>query len=437
MNMIKENMNKKILQYYIITIGCQMNKSDSERLEEYLDNHGHRKASKRILADFVILNTCGIRQKAEDRAYGLIHQIKKDNKNVKVVITGCLSIRRDVVRRMKGKVDFFIPINKMSNLNSLLIGDKKKERIKDYLKFRAKYKSKISAFVPIGNGCDNFCSYCVVPYARGREVYRSVNDILVEVKALVKNGCKEIILIAQNVNSYKAESGKLKVEKVDFAKLLRLVNDIEGEFLIRFSSSHPKDMSDDLIMAIAECEKVCEHVHLAVQAGDDEILKRMNRKYTCADYLNLVKKIKKHIKGHSITTDIIVGFPGETEEQFNNTKKLFKEVDFDMAYISQYSPRPGTVAEKLKDDVGRDEKKKREESLMKILKKNASKISKKFLNKRVKVLIEGKNKKGEYYGKTRSFKMVKCFGDENMIGKIVEVKIDKVEEFIIRGKIVK
>lgn len=422
-------MNKKELKYYIITIGCQMNKSDSERMEGYLDNYGYKKASKRVLADFVILNTCGIRQKAEDRAYGLIHQIKKDNKRAKVVVTGCLSLRKDVKRRMKEKVDLFIPINKMSSLNNLLTGDKKGGKVKDYLKFKPKYRQRYSAYVPIGNGCDNFCSYCVVPYARGREVYRDFNDILKEVKCLVKNEYKEINLIAQNVNSYKAG-------KVNFSKLLRLVNDIEGEFLIRFSTSHPKDMSDDLIKAVAECEKVCEHIHLPVQAGDNEILKKMNRKYTSVDYLKLVKKIKKYIKDYSLTTDIIVGFPGETKSQFNNTKKLFKEVGFDMAYISQFSSRPGTVAEKFDDDISRAEKKEREDELMKILKKSALKLSKKFLNKKVSVLVEGKNKKGEYYGKTSSFKMVKFVGAKNMIGKIVDVKINRVEEFVVFGNIV-
>ncbi|MEA3450078.1 MAG: MiaB/RimO family radical SAM methylthiotransferase, partial [Patescibacteria group bacterium] len=276
------------------------------------------------------------------------------------------------------KVEIWLPIVELPNLAKLLKEDNKKiTSYKDYLSIKPKYKSKTSAFVPIGNGCDNFCTYCVVPYARGREVYRDYNEIYDEVKFLIKNNYKEIILIAQNVNSYKFKISNFKFQfnfkffndskNINFAGLLELINSIEGDFLIYFATSHPKDMSDELIDVIANCEKVSKHIHLPAQSGDDEILKRMNRKYTRDDYLKLIKKIKNKIPGYSITTDIIVGFPGETRAQFENTAKLFREVGFDMAYIAQYSPRYGTAAFKLKDNVSRDEKKRREKELLELL----------------------------------------------------------------------
>ena len=285
-----------------------------------------------------------------------------------------------------------------------------------------KYKSDFSAFVPIGNGCDNFCTYCVVPHARGREVYRDVQEIIAEVKNLVKRGYREINLIAQNVNSYKDEKG------VTFPKLLKMVNEIEGGYWIRFSTSHPKDMSGELIDAISECDKVCHHVHLPVQSGDNEILERMNRKYTVEHYKGLIKKIRSRMPDVAISTDIIVGFPGETREQFENTVKLFKDVNFDLAYISQYSPRPGTAAFNMDDDVEKVEKKRRDEKLMGILRKTALKNNQKYKNKTVKVLIESK-KSNDYFGTTSHNKTVRITGDNLCVGKFAKVKVLKVRDF--------
>ncbi|MFH0956029.1 MAG: MiaB/RimO family radical SAM methylthiotransferase [Candidatus Falkowbacteria bacterium] len=338
--------------YHIITIGCQMNKSDSERAASLLEQNGYKKTDNKYRSDLVVVNTCGVRQSAEDRIYGLIPDIKRKSvsrrKKVKIIVTGCLVYRKDVRHRLKEYVDEWIMINEMV-----------KGKCRDYLKVIPKYESKFSAYVPIGNGCNNFCSYCVVPYARGREVYRPAADILREVKNLVKKNYKEITLIAQNVNSYK--SGK-----IDFADLLKAVNNLKGDFFIRFMTSHPKDMSDKLIRTIAECKKVCRHIHLPVQAGDDEILRKMNRQYSVKHYVGLIKKIRQALPDASITTDIIVGFPGETKKQFNNTVQLFKEIKFDMAYIARYSPRPGTAAFKLADDVASAEKKKRWQALNKL-----------------------------------------------------------------------
>jgi len=419
-----------------------MNKSDSERIAGYLEKKGYFEAENRRMADLVILNTCGVRQSAEDRVYGLIPLIKKENPKAKIILTGCLSEREDVKKRLEGKVDIWLPIIELPKLSKIL-GIKGKEFNKDYLKILPKYNNQISVFLPIGNGCDNFCTYCVVPNARGREVYRRADEIIKEVKNLIRRGFKEIILIAQNVNSYKSRNTQhatrnKKLKYIYFVDLLKMVNDVPGDFWIRFATSHPKDMSDDLIKAISDCRKVCEHVHLPVQSGNNEILKSMNRNYSVEHYLSLIKKIKKSIPGVSLTTDIIVGFPGETKSQFNNTKKLFKKIKFDMAYIAKYSPRPGTAAEKLRDNVSRQEKKKREEALMKILRKTASENNKKYNGKIVDILIENVNKKGELYGKTRTNKVVKVKSrkskaERDRIGKFVKIKILKVRDFGLEG----
>jgi len=338
--------------YHIITIGCQMNKSDSERLASILEQNGYRKTDNKYQADLVVVNTCGVRQSAEDRAYGLIPEIKKRNKKVKIVLTGCLVYREDVKKRLKEVVDVWLPLEQISNSKFLISNKISNVQCQNYLSIKPKYQSKFSAFVPIGNGCDNFCSYCVVPYARGREVYRPAKDILAEVKSLAKKNYKEIILIAQNVNSYK--SGK-----IDFAGLLKMAESVKGDFWIRFATSHPKDMSDKLIKTVASCKKVLKEIHLPMQSGDNQILKKMNRKYTVEHYKKIIKKIRQLMPEAKISTDIIVGFPGETKKQFNNTAKLFKEIKFDLAYIARYSPRPGTAAFKLVDNVKPAEKKRR------------------------------------------------------------------------------
>ena len=428
-------MNNK--KYHIITIGCQMNKSDSERMASYLENMGYVFVSDEVQADLVVLTTCGVRQTAEDRIYGLIPKIKKNNPGTKIILTGCLSEREDVKRRVGKLVDIQMNIKELPKLKARLLGldDDSVQRDCDYLKEKPKYGSKISAFVPIGNGCDNFCTYCVVPYARGREVYRGADEILAEVKDLIANGYKEIILIAQNVNSYHEINSD-----IDFPDLLRRVNDLEGDFWLRFSTSHPKDMSDKLIEVMSKCEKFCHHLHLPAQSGDDEILAAMNRKYKIADYKKLIKKTRDKIPDIAVTTDIIVGFPGETKEQFENTKQLFLEVKYDMAYVSQYSPRPNTVAAKLDDNVGRDDTNSRENELMEIIGKTSLENSKEYLDKIYPVLIEKKNKKGECVGKAKSFKIVKISNSDDfkdLEGDIVDVLIERVQELGLRGRVIR
>jgi len=323
-----------------------MNKADSEKIAAVLENKGYKTASKINEADLIVVNMCSVRQSAVDRVYGLIPKFKKlqtTNHKLQTILTGCI-LKKDK--------------KKFAKLFDEIVD------IKDLIKkTRSKHSNNFSALIPIMRGCNNFCSYCVVPSTRGREASRPLKEIICEVKNLIKHGYKEIWLLGQNVNSY----------KYGFSKLLRAINKIPGKFWIRFTSSHPKDFSDDLIEAMAECKKVAKYLNLPVQSGDNEVLKKMNRPYTVKQYKNLVKKIRKKIPDINLSTDVIVGFPGETKKQFENTVKLFKEIKYDIAYISKYSPRPSTVAAKLKDNVSFQEKKRREKILEKTLKQKSQK----------------------------------------------------------------
>lgn len=436
-------MKKIVKTYNILTIGCQMNKVDSERLAAFLETRGF-KAEKNIKkAGTVIINTCGVKQAAEDRVYGLVNQIRQDNFPAKIVIAGCLSRRGDVQKRLAGRADIFLPINEMLQLPELLTGKELEPKFsldavrlkqgEKYLDILPKHEKNFAAYVPIGNGCNNFCAYCVVPIARGREVYRPAKDIIKEVKALLAKNYKEIFLIAQNVNSYHDQN-------YDFPKLLEKLIKLPGKFWLRFSSSHPKDMSEALIKVIGSSEKICAHLHLAVQSGDDKILQAMNRKYTANHYVNLIKKIRAIKPGVAITTDVIVGFPGETRQQFNNTVKLFKTVKFDLAYISPYSPRPGTVAAKMKDTVLPLEKKRRLKELDNLLRIIAEKNNQVYLGQEVEVLVEGINKKSKYYGKTSSYQTVLIRStkkiNKKLIGHFVQAKITEVRPFGLEGELV-
>lgn len=424
--------------YHIITIGCQMNENDSERVASFLEELGYAKSADPYTAEVVVATTCGVRQSAENRVYGLMPRIKEANPNSKIVITGCLSNREDVRKRLENSVDIWLPITELPSLAGKLGGEKQAgDSLSGYFQIQPKYESAFSAYVPIGNGCNNFCSYCVVPYARGREEYRPAEEIINEVKKLLEKGYKEITLIAQNVNSYKSvisgDDGKTR--EINFAQLLKMVDDLSGDFWLRFSTSHPKDMSDELIAAIANSKKVCRHIHLPAQAGDDETLKAMNRKYTVEHYADLVNKIRRALPGVSVTTDVIVGFPGETNEQFNNTAKLFRELKFDMAYISQYSPRPGTAAAKLEDNITKEEKKRREESVNDILRETALENNQAYLDAEVEVLFDRK-KGSNYVGRTKTSKVVRVKTKENLIGQIKKVKIITVQDFGMTGELV-
>jgi tRNA-2-methylthio-N6-dimethylallyladenosine synthase len=388
------------MKYQIITFGCQMNKSDSERIASLLEGLGYQPTSKENKADLIVINMCSVRQSAVDRVYGKLNQISKiknqNNKSkFKVILTGC--ILSEDKKKLKDKVDFILNIKDLPNWPKLLsptFYDRRKCGIKedgDYFKIRPKYQNNFLAYIPISTGCNNACSYCVVPFTRGPLICRHHKEILKEVKNLVQRGFKEIWLLGQNVNEYKSPIiSKLKTNKgikkftlhslpissllaknneVNFPQLIKMVDKIPGDFKFFFTSPHPRNFSDELIDTLSKCEKFGRYLNLPVQSGDDEILKKMNRNYTVKEYKNLVKKIREKIPGIRLSTDAIVGFPGETEKQFQNTVKLFKEIKFDMAYIAKYSPRKRTPASRLKDNVPLVEKKQREKILKSFLKK--------------------------------------------------------------------
>ena len=397
-----------------------MNKSDSERIESVLENSGFKKSSL-DKADYAFLNLCSIRQSAVDRVWEKINQLKKQNDKIKIVLTGCILPKEK--DKLQKKADYLLNINKL--MEWPILNNKKN---KEYLCATPKLNSRFEAYVPIMTGCNNFCSYCAVPYTRGREKSRPVKDIINEVNKLVVQGYKFITLLGQNVNSYNGE--------INFPKLLKKIDKISGDYWLSFVTSHPKDMTDKLIKCFKTSKHLIPYLHLPIQAGSNKILKAMNRKYTSQDYLKLINKIKKINPDINLSTDIIVGFPKETKKDFNDTISIMKKVKYDMAYIAQYSPRPNTAAEKLDDNIPKEEKKKREKILTEILKKTALEKNKKMIDKTIQVLIE--KKKDKYHlGKTRNFKNVKIkTNKQNLIGKFINVKINKATEWNSEGKII-
>lgn len=436
------------MKYFIRTLGCAMNISDSERLASFLEDRNFAAAKNIESAELIIFNTCGIRQAAENRVYSFINNIRKTNKDSKIIVTGCLAHREDVQKRLQNKVDLFFSISDFGKFENWIFENlleiencdlkiKARNNITSkeslaYLSINPQHTNTFQALVPIMTGCNNFCSYCVVPYARGREVSRESKEILSEIRLLVENGYKHITLLGQNVNSYQSK-------KTDFAKLLKSIDKISGSFWVSFVSSHPKDMDDDLIGTITKLEKVCEWVHLPVQAGDDKILQKMNRKYTQRHFLGRIEKIKsafeKNKPGvqYSISSDIIVGFPSETKKQFSQSKLVMQKARFDMVFFGQFSPRPGTAAWKMKDNISNEEKEKREFFLNEILKKTAAENNKKYIGKILDALIE-KEKNGSYFGKTRTMKNVKITSrKKNLIGTFVKIKITKANIWNLEG----
>jgi len=425
-----------------------MNISDAERIASVLESIKYKQTSDIAKADLIVVTMCSVRQSAADRIHGLVEKfkvLKKSNPKLKTILTGCI-IKKDKPKFEKG-FDYVIDIRDIKKIPNILkfhphhIFDDRSncDEVKNnYLDIAPKYSSKFSANVPIMTGCNNFCAYCVVPYTREREISRPAKEIISEVKNLVKNGTKEIWLLGQNVNSYKDKS-------TNFSKLLKMVNDIPGEFWIRFTSSHPKDFNDEVINAMAIGGKITPYLNLPAQSGDDKILKAMNRHYTIKDYKNKINKLRKKIPHISISTDIIVGFPGETKKQFENTAKLFRDVKYDMAYINKYSPRAGTVAAKLKDNVLWDEKKRREKVLTEILKQTALNNNKKLAGKETTVLINemrlaprslGGVRGKDYFGKNEHYKTIKIKSDKNILGKLVKVKITEAQPFTLKGEII-
>ncbi len=335
--------------FFIRTFGCQMNFADSERIRARLKKEGWREVVRRQDADLIIINSCVVRESAENRVYGLINEIRKSGRKPKIILTGCLAgwARRDQtgrnLRQLRRRIGDDVEIKLIDQFAGLETKPQRQAHADGY------------AYVPISNGCNNFCSYCIVPFSRGREVSRPAKAILREVQCLLRRGHSKIMLLGQNVNSWWGR-GRIKT----FAQLLEAVATMEGLKDTTFLSANPWDFSNDLINVIAKNKNISRSVHLPLQSGDDEILRKMKRNYTAADYLNLVTKIKKAIPDVKLTTDIIVGFPGETEKAFENTRKVCRAVGFEKAFVSRYSPRPGTLSVKLyPDDVPPAEKKRR------------------------------------------------------------------------------
>jgi tRNA-2-methylthio-N6-dimethylallyladenosine synthase len=447
-----------------------MNKNDSERIASVLEKAGYKpvkaSSSAKALAkaDLIVVNMCSVRQSAVDRVYGLTEKLKnlKTKKfQLRAILTGC--ILEEDKRKFKKEFGLILNIKDLPNWPKYLSPNSHDRTFYDnYLEIQPKYQNNFSVFVPISNGCNNFCSYCVVPYVRGPLVCRNHQEILKEVKNLIKKGYKEIWLLGQNVNDYISRPSIKRIETnnqrifvqnslsfvrnsgdtVNFAKLLKMVNDIPKDFWIRFTSPHPASFSDESINTMAKCQKVTPYLNLPVQSGDDEVLKRMNRPYKVSQYKNLVKKIRQAFRKYrqgmekevAISTDVIVGFPGETRRQLENTAKLMRKIKFDMAYIAQYSARPQTAAFKLKDDVPAFEKQKRERELTKILEKSALNFNRKFFGKTVDVLVSEK-KKGFYLGKTRHHQTIKLKSGKDILGKFVKIKVIKIMAYGLEGKL--
>lgn len=433
----------------IVTYGCQMNEHDSEVMEAILHDIGYEMTEDKNEADMIIINTCLIRENAELRVYGKLGEykaLKKKKPNMIIAVCGCMMQKEEPRKEIKTKyrfVDLIFGTHNLYKLPELLYNMKQSENmmidvweesgnIIEGIPARRKYDYK--AFVNIMYGCNNFCTYCVVPYTRGRERSREVSDIVSEIEELVKEGTKEVTLLGQNVNSY----GKTLDSQTTFADLLREVDKIEGLDRVRFMTSHPKDLSDDLIEAMKECDSVCEQIHLPFQAGSDRILKSMNRRYTKEHYLNLIEKIRKAIPDITISTDIIVGFPGETYEDFEETLDVVRKAKYDSAFTFLYSMREGTPAARMEEQVPEEEKNRRFQELLDVLHPINNERNQRMLGKTESVLVEGVSKNDEttLAGRTRGGKLVHFKGDNSLIGEIVNVKITEAKTWSLEGEIV-
>ncbi|MGU8239499.1 tRNA (N6-isopentenyl adenosine(37)-C2)-methylthiotransferase MiaB [Clostridium perfringens] len=444
---LENNMDKKL--FCISTYGCQMNEEDSEKLSGMLKSQGYERTDNKEDASIIIFNTCCVRENAENKVFGnlgQLKQLKKKNPNLVIAICGCMMQQvgmADKVLKTFPYVDIIFGTHNAHKFPEYLhrvlqegVQVKeilnKEEGIVEGLPIDR--KSDVKAFVTIMYGCNNFCTYCIVPYVRGRERSRKSEDIIKEIEELVSQGYKEITLLGQNVNSY----GKGLEEDIDFAGLLRKVNEVKGLERVRFMTSHPKDLSDDVIMAIKECDKLCEQVHLPVQSGSSRILKEMNRHYDREYYLDLVKKIKSEIPDVTLTTDIIIGFPGETEEDFLDTLSLCEEVGYDSAFTFIYSRRNHTPADKMENQIPDDIKHDRFNRLVEAINKKVVIKNKEYEGKVVEVLVEGpsKNDETKLTGRTRNGKLVNFAGDEKLVGELVNLKIVRAQPFSLIGEIV-
>ena len=440
---IQEIIKNKKYKYSILTMGCQLNENDSEKLSGMIEKMGYTRVQDPKEADLNIINTCCVRENAEDRLFGKLGELKKikENNGSIIAIGGCMMQEKHITNKIKESYPFADILFGTHTLHKfpedLYKALDEKNKIEDIIDIEGKIyedipikrDSNIKASVTIMNGCNNFCTYCIVPYVRGRERSREPKAIIEEVKQLAKQGYKEITLLGQNVNSYlRVEKEKnINFEEYEgvnsFATLLKAINKIEGIERIRFVSPHPKDFTDDVIDAIASCDKVCKLVHLPLQSGNTKVLKEMNRKYTKEQYLNLVEKMKAKISNLTLSTDIIVGFPGETDEEFEDTLDVVKKVKFEQVYMFIYSRRVGTPGDKMPNQIPEEIKHKRFDRLKELVESQIEENNQKYIGTVQKVLVEGtsKNNKDMLTGRTDSNKVVIFEGSKDLINKIIDL----------------
>ena len=420
---------KVIPRYFIWTIGCQMNKAESERLSAFLEQRGYQAAADAKTADIVVVNSCVVREHAENRVVNRLHTLKllkKQNLNVTLAVTGCIvDSNVKALEKSFPHIDYFF---KPGDFPSWI--DEPEFPVVNKEQEIPKHPAA-SAYVPIIQGCDNFCSYCIVPYRRGRERSRPLAEIVCEVGEMARRGVKEITLVGQNVDAY----GHDLPQKPDLAELLQELNAIDGLARLRFLTNHPKDMSTRLIDAIVRLDKVCEHINLPVQSGSNNILQAMKRGYTAERYRELIAEIRRKIPEIALSTDVIVGFPSESAEQFQQTVNLLAELKFDTVHVAAYSPRPGTVAAReLVDDVPPEEKKQRLGIIEQLQTGIAAEINARLLQQTVEVPVEGKEK-GKWHGRTRTDKLVFFSDYAGLTGQLVNVRIEKTSPWSLQGKI--
>lgn len=443
---VKDINQDKDLKYYILTMGCQLNENDSEKLVGMTEEMGYSKSKDLSDADLYLINTCCVRENAEEKLFGKLGEIKKikENRDIIIAIGGCMMQEKHITEKIKKSYPFVDIIFGTHTLHKLpediyktIINRKKIKDVIDidgevYEGLPIKRSDNKKASVTIMYGCNNFCSYCIVPYVRGRERSRKKEDILKEIEHLAKEGYKEITLLGQNVNSYKgAEEG------YGFAKLLRDVCKIDGIEIIRFISPHPKDFTDDVIEAIRDNKKISRLIHVPLQSGSTNVLKVMNRKYTKEQYLSLIDRIKAKIPDAVFSTDIIVGFPGETEEDFEDTLDVARKVNFEQIFMFIYSRRVGTIADRMENQIPEEIKHKRFDRLKALFEENIEKNNEKYVGTMQKILVEGysKNNPEMLTGRTETNKVVIFEGSEDLIGNIININIISQHRWYLKGQI--
>ena len=434
----------KNLKYYILTMGCQLNENDSEKLVGMVEQMGYTESKDLNDADLYLINTCCVRENAEEKVFGKLGELKKikEKREIIIAIGGCMMQEEHITNKIKKSYPFVDVIfgthtlHKVpEDLYKVIINRKKVKDVIDidgeiYEGLPVKRSDNKRASVTIMYGCNNFCSYCIVPYVRGRERSRKPEDILNEIKELAKEGYKEITLLGQNVNSYNGGN------EYKFANLLRDVDKIEGIEIIRFVSPHPKDFTDDVIDAIADSTKISRLLHVPLQSGSTDVLKVMNRKYTKEQYLNLIDRIKTKIPDVAFSTDIIVGFPGETEGNFEDTLEVVRKVNFEQIFMFIYSRRVGTVADRMENQIPEEIKHKRFDRLKALYEENIEKNNEKYVGTNQKILVEGYSKNNEKMltGRTDTNKVVIFEGNEELIGKTIDIKIISQHRWYLKGE---